>query len=323
MARPSVLVLGAGFIGSAVAGALFERGCAVSVITRSELLAERLERLGGASVFVGDALETGTLASALGGIDHVVYAVGTSSPVESDLDPANDVALIAPPLIRLLELLRLRPRVGLTFLSSGGTVYGDHGLASLPESAPTRPISSYGIIKLTCENYISMYADVHGVPARILRVSNAYGPGQIVARGQGLVARLVRCAVTGEPMPLYGSPDAVRDYIFIDDIAQIVAELVCTRDVPQVLNVGSGIGRSVADVIAMVEDVAGTTISLQSLPHRGCDVPANVLDISALRAVVPFEPLDLRSGLERTWKALLAGDVPEPRPPAFPLAASR
>ena len=53
--------------------------------------------------------------------DHVVYAVGGSSPVDSDLDPANDAATVLAPLVRVLELLRQRPHAAITYLSSGGT----------------------------------------------------------------------------------------------------------------------------------------------------------------------------------------------------------
>jgi UDP-glucose 4-epimerase len=318
---PTVLVLGAGFIGGAVAGALLERGCPVRVITRSELDDGLRARLSGANVFIGDAREMGSLAAALNGVDHVVYALGSSSPVESDLDPANDVELIVPPLIRLLELLRLRSHVGITFLSSGGTVYGDKLTQPIAESEGARPISSYGIIKLTCENYVSMYADSHEIPAQILRIGNAYGPGQRPVRGQGLVAQLMLSATTGEPPPLFGSPEAVRDYVYIDDIARAVADLVCTPAVPRVVNIGSGRGYSVRQVVELVEEVTGRELTVRPQPSRACDVRANVLDITRLRATVPFEPLELRAGIERTWKATLDGDLPEPRPPRFPAGA--
>jgi UDP-glucose 4-epimerase len=131
------------------------------------------------------------------------------------------------------------------------------------------------------------------------------------------------CATTGETPPLFGSPDIVRDYVFIDDIADAVADLVCLRDVPRIVNIGSGTGHSVRSVVELVEDVTGRDLPVRSLPSRGCDVRSNVLDITRLRSVVPFEPLDLRTGLERTWKALLEEDLPAPRPPRLPAGARR
>jgi UDP-glucose 4-epimerase len=301
VSRPTVLVLGAGFIGAAVARALLEQGCAVAVLTRTEPDARRRTELAGASVVVGDATETATLASALRGVNEVVYAVGASSPVESDLDPAGDVAVVVPPLIRLLELLRGRRHVRLMFFSSGGAVYGNQLRLPVPESAPARPISSYGIIKLTCEQYIGMYAGAYGLSATILRVGNAYGPFQPVSRGQGVIARLVRSAVTGEVIPMFGLDGAIRDYIFIDDVAHVAARLVCRRERPRLLNLGTGVGYPLRDVLALVRAVSGRTIPARPVERRSFDVTASVLDVTALRSLMPFSPIGLRAGVERTW----------------------
>ncbi len=297
---PSVLVLGAGFIGSAVAGALVQRDCLPIVFTRSDPAEQRRSQLAGASVVVGDTADMGTLAAALNGVDQVVYAIGSSSPIESDLDPAADVAIVVPPLVRLLELLRLRPGVRLTFLSSGGAVYGE-AIPPVDETARPRPISSYGIIKVTCEQYIHMYADAHGVPAQILRIGNAYGPGQPVSRGQGVVARLVRSAVTGELMPLYGGLDSVRDYIYIDDVAGAIADLARIDSHERVLNIGTGIGHPLHEVLSLACEVTGRDIPTRNLGARSFDVSANILDVSRLTKLVPFAPLDLRTGLTRVW----------------------
>lgn len=298
---PSVLVLGAGFIGSALAGALLERDCLPVVFTRSHPAEQRRAQLAGASVVVGDTSDMGTLAAVLNDVDQVVYAIGSSSPIESDLDPAADVAIVVPPLVRLLELLRLRPGVRLTFLSSGGAVYGE-ATPPVAETEQARPISSYGIIKVTCEQYIHMYADAHGVPAQILRIANAYGPGQPVSRGQGVVARLMRTAATGELMPLYGGVDSVRDYIYIDDVVGAIADLICMDSDERVLNVGTGVGHALHEVLALACEVTGREIPTRDLGARSFDVSANVLDITRLSKIIPFAPLDLRTGLTRVWE---------------------
>ena len=70
--------------------------------------------------------------------DHVVYAVGGSSPADSDLDPANDAAPVLAPLVRVLELFRQRPHAAITYLSSCGTVYGN------ADFIPTREDVAHG-----------------------------------------------------------------------------------------------------------------------------------------------------------------------------------
>jgi UDP-glucose 4-epimerase len=265
------------------------------------------------------------IAGHLSEVDHVVYAVGSSSPIESDLDPAADVSAVVPPVVRLLELLRLRPSVGLTFLSSGGALYGNVVTTPVDEETLPAPISSYGILKLTAEKYLQMYADLYGIPITILRVANAYGPGQPWAKGQGIVARLMRCALTGESFQVFGSGQNVRDYVYIDDVAQVVAGLIESPDEHRVLNVGSGMGYTILDLIRLAEEETGRPIHVEFKSARYFDVRSIVLDIQRLREALPFTPLDVPAGLSRTWLSISrlgVAELPALTPPQSPVAAS-
>jgi UDP-glucose 4-epimerase len=321
LTRPSVLVLGAGFIGAAVGRALVERGCEVTVLTRTEPTSRAHTLLDGAKVRIGDASDVATLVPELAGIDQIVYALGSASPAESDLDPASDVAIVIPPLVRLLEQLRSRTGIRTTFLSSGGAVYGEQPDQPITESAEPRPISSYGIIKLTCEKYLAMYADAFEVPCQVLRIGNVYGPGQHVNRGQGVVARLARSALTGELMPLYSGGKSVRDYIYIDDVAAAVADLVCLPDTPRVINIGTGTGHTLEEVVEQVAVTSGREPALLSLDARTFDVESNVLDASLLSSLIPFQPRSLADGVAATWDDLRRRPPAElelPTPPRAP-----
>lgn len=298
-----VLVLGAGFIGAHVVRALVQTGYHVDVITRSAPQPQLAPLLDGATVAFSDVASMSAVAGALSEVDHVVYALGASSPIESDLNPAADVSAVVPPVIRLLELLRLRASVGLTYLSSGGAVYGNATPTPADEDTPPEPISSYGILKLTTEKYLHMYAEMYKISIRILRIANAYGPGQPCTKGQGIVARLMRCAVTGERFQVFGSGQNVRDYIYIDDVAQVISGLIASRDDHRVLNVGSGQGLTILDLIGLVEEQTGRAINVEFKKARPFDVHANVLDIRRLEQTLPFAPLDIRTGLYRTWQA--------------------
>lgn len=315
-----MLVLGAGFIGAAVARSLLERRCDVAVLTRSEPGRRARTMLDGAKITVGDASEITTLVGALAGIDHIVYALGSASPAESDLDPASDVAVVIPPLVRLLEQLRSRAGVRTTFLSSGGAVYGEQADLPIREAAEPRPISSYGIIKLTCEKYLAMYADRFDIPCHVLRIGNVYGPGQHVNRGQGVVARLVRSALTGELMPLYSGGKSVRDYIYIDDVADAVADLVCLPDIPRVINIGTGIGHTLDDVVEQVTATSGREPAMLCLEARTFDVESNVLDAGLLSSLVSFAPRSLADGVAATWDNLRTLAPAELELPAAPRA---
>ena len=299
--RPSVVVLGGGFLGVPIARALLHAGWAVTVVTRASRFTRAGPLLAGCQVVFGDVRDAALLDTAVARADHVVYAVGSASPAESEADPAADLVRVVPPLVQLLERLRLRPGTAVTFLSSGGAVYGNGTAAPVSERSETAPISSYGIIKLTCERYVAMYRSVQGVDGRVLRIGNVYGPGQRTGRGQGLVAHLLEATVTGATVPLYGRATSVRDYIHVDDVADAVAASCGLAGAPEVLNVGTGVGRTVDDVLRCVEAVTGVAVATRELPPRPFDVAGIVLDITALQSLVGFAPRTLEAGIGATW----------------------
>jgi UDP-glucose 4-epimerase len=207
--------------------------------------------------------------------------------------------------LQLLELIMAaaahRPGLGFTYLSSGGAVYGDAAVVPTPEGCRARPISDYGWAKLAGEHLVRLTAHELDARVRILRVANAYGPGQPTAGGQGVIGAAVRAAVTGANIPLLGEGRVVRDFVFIDDV---VTAILATLDLPDemlLLNVGSGTGTAIGDVIAMVEQVTGLAVPVDHLPARDCDVRVSLLDITRLQRRTGFVPTSLTAGLAASW----------------------
>ena len=242
------LVVGAGFIGTHVAQALATRSVETRVLNRSPLEGERLARLCGAEVMIGDASVRATLRRALDCVAQVYFCAGGLMPAESNLDPVADAALALPPVLNTLEELRDRPGVGLTYLSSGGTVYGPPAENPVREDHPTQPITSYGVMKLACEKYTAMYARLYGLRASVLRCSNVYGPHQPAGRGQGFIAAGLRALLDGERITLFGDGLNVRDYVFAPDVARVMLDLARHPAPPLVANVGSGSGTSLQEL---------------------------------------------------------------------------
>jgi UDP-glucose 4-epimerase len=303
----TALVVGAGFLGTHLAQALAERGVSARVMTRSPLDDERVARLRGAELLIADASVRPALASAVEGVDHVFYCAGGLMPAESNLDPAADASLALPPVLNLLETLRAHPGPGLTFISSGGTVYGPPRRVPVAEDHPTEPVTSYGIMKLAAEKYVLMYARLYGLRARVLRCANAYGPYQRAARGQGFVAAVLEQVRTGRPVVMYGDGLNVRDFVYAPDVAHVMTELATVHDGPGVLNVGSGQGVSLRDVLTVVARVTGTEPELDRRPDRGFDVRENVLDVTALRRLVEPRSTPLEAGIRATWASVYRG----------------
>jgi UDP-glucose 4-epimerase len=299
----AALVIGAGFIGTHVCLALIERGVSVRVLNRSPLDGDRLARLAGCDVRTGDVNVRPSLRDALEGMNHVFYCAGGLMPFESNLDPVADVTLSVPPLLNVLQELRDHPGVALTYVSSGGTVYGDPQYVPVREDHPTAPITSYGVLKVACEHYALMYNRLYGVRTRVLRCSNAYGEFQPAARGQGFIAAALKRLSERRPLVLFGDGLNVRDYVFAPDIARVMVDLSARSGGPTVLNVGSGEGITLLDLVALLERITGRKAQVELRPDRGFDVRRVVLDTTALRAVLPFTATSLEEGIAATWSA--------------------
>jgi UDP-glucose 4-epimerase len=303
--RPSVLVVGGGFLGSHVAGTLAAHGLPTTVLTRTPPSPATEARLGATALRIGDAADTAALTAALDEADHVVWCAGGLLPADSNDRPAADLTSSLLPLLTVLDVLRHRPGVGITFFSSGGTVYGNPHTLPVPETHPARPLTSHGVTKVAAEHYLALYGDVYGVPSLALRCGNVYGEGQPSDRSQGLIAAALDCARRRRPLTVYGDGSSVRDFIFIDDVVDVVSALLGRTDIPSAINVGSGCGSSVADVLALVERVTGETLELQWQPSRPGDVRRIVLDITRLGSVLPdFEPTPLADGMARMWNQI-------------------
>lgn len=306
----AVVVLGGtGFVGSAITRGLVADGYDVTVAARR--LPVDLDRLSGARVLQRDAADPAIYDELLDGASAVVYAVGSLFPQESNASPLVDVHDSLTPVIHLLEALRRRPEVSMVFLSSGGTVYGNPRTMPVTEDHPTDPTTSYGILKLAGEKYIGMYRELYGVRARVLRVSNAYGPFQPIGRGQGVVGVFLDRVVRGLPVTVFGTGCTVRDYIHVDDIASaVIASLAA--GVPHTLNVGTGVGTSLLQIVQLLEQISGRAVAVEHLPARGFDVESIVLDVGAFRALTGHEPIELTAGLTTAygWALEHAGMCP-------------
>jgi UDP-glucose 4-epimerase len=302
-----VLVIGAGFIGSHVAEALLSQGTPTRVVTRSHASSEVLEALSGADLIIGDVMNPDVLDSALTDVRQVVLCAGGLTPADSMASPVADLQASLSPLLAVLAALKRRPGTGITYMSSGGTVYGEPIRLPICEDHPTEPIVAYGITHLAGEKYIALYRRLYGVPARILRASNMYGERQPANRNQGVVAVFLRRIAAGEPIVVSGDGLIVRDYLYVRDLAAAITSLLRSDGGPTVLNVGSGEGTSLRELIGLIEEVTHLSARVEYAASRPFDVSRIVLDVSRLREIIPFHPLSLRNGLELTWRSLRDG----------------
>lgn len=299
----SVAVLGGtGLIGAAVARAFLDAGASVTVLARNEPDPRRAGALDGATVVTGDAISPTVLHDALDGASHVVDALGAPHPAASARAPVAQFDAELPGVLGILDELRQRPGVGLTYLSSGGAIYGNAETLPVAEDTECHPISPYGVTKLAAERYVLLSSRRDGVPVRILRVANAYGPLQRPRTGQGLIAALLHAAETQTPVDLFGDGSTLRDYVHVADVAAATVQLAANDGIELVVNVGSGVGHTVDEVLELAERVTGTTIEVRRLDARPTDVRGVVLDVKRLSSLMTWEPQSLEFGMADAWR---------------------
>lgn len=291
------LVIGCGFIGSHVVAELAARGLPPVVLTRSRPADAVTASIDPLDLHIGDAAVPAELERALGGVGEVVYSAGGLLPAASEEDPERDAELTLAPLRATLDALETRRRVRLTYVSSGGTVYGDPERLPVPETAPTHPRGAYGRLHLACEEEIARRRSERGLQARILRCATVYGEHQRPDRGQGAVATFLHRIQRGEEIRLFGGESTIRDYVYAGDVAGVIADLLGRADAPAILNVGSGKGTSLLELLRLAERQVGREAKVEKLPERDFDVHEIVLDIGQLRRAVGFEPTPLPAGI--------------------------
>jgi UDP-glucose 4-epimerase len=301
------LVIGYGFIGQRVTEELLSADEDLTVLTRSRPEKGADPRLGDDRLLVGDAADPGTLASALERVDRVVYAAGGLLPAASEDDPERDEELTLTPIRTLLAALAGRPETRLIYLSSGGTVYGDPERVPVGEDEEPRPRGVYGRLHLKAEGEILAAAAAGDGPrARVLRCSTVYGEGQRPDRGQGVIATFLHRIEAGEPIEVFGDAGTIRDYLYVGDLARVVVALLDRGDGPPVLNVGSGVGTSLAEILELTEAEVGRPANVVRHPERSFDVHRIYLDVARLRELVEVEPTPLAEGIGRTHRWLTA-----------------
>lgn len=283
MRRDGVLLLGgAGFIGSALARRLQREKRPVHILGRGQ---------------------EAQLEHTLPQCGTVVHLACSTTPGASAASPSLELRDLTLTL-RVLDLLKAQPRTHLVFFSSGGTVYGNPQALPVTEDSPLAPLSNHGASKASQEIFCeALRARGHAVT--ILRPSNAYGPGQAMKGGFGLVRTVLEHLRLGTAMEVWGDGGNVRDFVHVDDVAEACARLVSLPEDSGTYNLGSGKGHSVNDVLRVAEEISGRLVSKTYRPARTVDVRDIVLDISLLERRLSWTPqVTLEEGIKGTWEWL-------------------
>jgi len=252
-----------------------------------------------------DLREPEAAAALIGEGDLVLHLAHQGIPADSAQDPAAEVEANLYPFIRLLQALAPRRPGLILYSSSGGQIYGHAAGLPIPEDAPTRPISAYGIVKLAMEHDLRLFASSHQLAYRIVRIGNPYGPFQERTNRHGAVPAIMQALLQDRPFTIFGQGQTIRDYIHIDDVVRALLLLLETEVEHAVFNIGTGRGTSLAELIKRIEEIVGKKLKVQCAALRNTDVLTNALEASRLHHETGWEPsLSLDQGLAQTWEYL-------------------
>jgi UDP-glucose 4-epimerase len=138
---------------------------------------------------------------------------------------AQELDLLTALLDAIADVFTRAPghELDMFFASSAGGVYAGSQDPPFTEHTEPVPISPYGAAKLESELLTRRFADATGSRLVIGRIANLYGPGQRLDKAQGVISQICRSYITGTPTPIYVSLDTIRDYLFVDDAADLIA----------------------------------------------------------------------------------------------------
>lgn len=251
------LVLGAnGFIGSHLVDALVARKYNVRAFDRfgHDAVFDANDRI---EMVQGDFLNEHDLAQALKGVDYVFHFVSTTTPMTAENDPLIDIETNVHMSIKLFQLCAETGVKRIVFASTGGAIYGSDGDDPCAETDVPQPVSPYAIGKLTIEHYLRYFKRKKGLDSVAFRISNPYGERQPLHRKQGVIPIFLEHICTGQPLTVLGDGTMVRDYVYVKDVAAMIAESFDKPHRYEVYNVGSGTGCAVKDLVKAVEAVTG------------------------------------------------------------------
>jgi UDP-glucose 4-epimerase len=305
-----VVVVGAsGFIGSHLVDGLLAAGYRVRALARHlpGLISDAAQADPALKLLPVSMADGLALQQAMEGADLVFHLASGSLPQSSNRDPQADVQVNLLGALKVLEAARLAQVQRLVMVSSGGTVYGVPEEVPIPEHHPTEPTCSYGINKLAIEKYVALYRQLYGLDGLVLRLANPYGDRQRLEATQGVVPVFLGKALRGEPLQIWGDGSTVRDFLYISDVVEALLAAARYRGEERMFNVGSGEGLSLNQLVALLEYQLQRCLTVEYLPSRGFDVPANVLNIERARQHLGWSPqVPVAEGLRRLCTSITA-----------------
>jgi UDP-glucose 4-epimerase len=309
--RRVMITGGLGFIGSNLARRLVDLGADVLLV--DSLIPDyggHLFNIAGVEdrvhVNVADVRQASTMNYLVRGVDVIFNLAGQVSHIDSMRDPHTDLDINCRSQLTILEACRRNNPAAKVVFAGTRQVYGKPDYLPVTEHHLVRPTDINGINKVAGEYYHLVYNNVFGVRACSLRLTNIYGPRQLVKHNrQGFIGWFVRLAVEDQEIQVFGDGSQLRDFVYVDDAADAFlragASDACNGEV---FNVGGSEPIAHRDLVTLLIDVAGTgRVRFVEWPpeKKAIDIGSFYADSAKFTAATGWQPaVGLRAGLTRT-----------------------
>lgn len=295
-----VLIIGGnGFIGSNLSNCLIKHKYEVYSF---DIQLPRL-KVDDVNYIVGDFFDDECLEKAITGMDVIIHSLSTVNPGNSNERFMQGYSRDFVQSVKLFDMC-IKKHIKVIFLSSGGTVYGIQDEQPIKETALPAPINHYGAVKLCIENVMRTFNTQLHTKMLIARISNPYGPGQDFHKGVGFVDASLKKTLRNETIEIWGDGNVVRDYIYIEDVCEMLCSLIEYDGDEEVFNLSSNEGMSLNDIIEEIK-LLGLNPNVVYKPARSVDVPKVILDNSKIMKVHSMKIRTFREGLKLFYHYLV------------------
>jgi UDP-glucose 4-epimerase len=304
---------GLGFIGSNIARVLVELGADVLLV--DSLLPDYGGNFAniagfesGLRVNIADVRQGTTMNYLVRGRDVIFNLAGQVSHIDSMRDPHTDLEINCRSQLTILEACRQHNPATKVVFAGTRQIYGKPDHLPVDETHLVRPTDINGINKAAGENYHIVYNNVFGVRACSLRLTNVYGPRQLIRHNrQGFIGWFIRLALEGKEIQIYGDGSQVRDFVYVDDVADAFLRAGATDAVNgDVFNVGGTEPIAHKDLVkVLIEEAGKGSVRLVEWPDekKKIDIGSFYSDSSKFTRTTGWQPtIELRDGFRRTFE---------------------
>jgi len=244
--------------------------------------------------------------SLLDNVDIVFHFAAQTSVYVAEQDPQADLAINVMPMLHLLETCREKKLTPIVLFSGTVTEVGLTEHLPVNESCPDYPITIYDLHKWMAENYLKHYARTGILKGVVLRLANVYGPGpKSSSADRGVLNMMIRKALQGQSLTVYGDGKYLRDYVYVEDVAHAFLNAAANIGIVSGKHfvIGSGEGYTILQAINLVAE----RIALKTgkrVPVVNIEPPSQLLPIEFRNFVADTQLFTKSTGWKAKWSLI-------------------